>query len=81
MKKKYNVGAVGESYPFKLPEDSQLRRSQNIHYIIHVLPPNLNPKKPDMMTDKHKAERLLRSTWNNTLGKKKKITFFSLYSY
>lgn len=45
----YQAGKVGFAYPVDVPEASPLRSEQAVSVVIHVVPPNMNPSKPDCL--------------------------------
>ncbi|RUS35046.1 HIT-like domain-containing protein [Jimgerdemannia flammicorona] len=61
-----NPGAVGNAYPVPLPVTSPLRQRERVRHIIHVIPPNMNPARPDPVP-LQKARLLLRKAYTAML--------------
>ena len=49
---------IGVAYPVPLTQESPLY-SQGTRFIVHICGPNMNPNRPNCMTDIHKASQLL----------------------
>jgi len=59
---------VSKAYTVPLPEGCPLRTNQNVHYVIHVVGPNMNPKRPNCLNgDYEKGEKLLRTAYEQVL--------------
>jgi len=66
-KSQFNTGAVTGAYPVALSANSKLFQEEGVHWVIHVIPPNMNPNKPDLITDMEEATKLLEKTYWNML--------------
>lgn len=47
---RYNIAELGRAYPVQLPSESPLRQSEDVLFVIHVLPPNMDPESPEGIT-------------------------------
>jgi len=65
----YEIPArVSVPYPVPLPVGCPLRNTQNVHYVIHVVGPNMNPKRDNCLNgDYEKGEKLLRQSYESVL--------------
>jgi len=55
-RKLYSDSAEGaKEYPVSLPVGCPLRETQNVRTVIHVVGPNMNPKRPNFLGDDEKA--------------------------
>jgi len=60
---------VGKDYPVDLPEGCPLREFQNVHTVIHVVGPNMNPKKPLYLGEDYEKGKIeLRKSYQNVLS-------------
>jgi len=64
-KSHYNTGAVGGAYSVPLSADSRLFHEEGVFWVIHVVPPNLNPKYPDVIGDVEEAGKVLEKAYRN----------------
>ena len=72
-KKKYATAECGRAYPVELSTASQLTDEQ-VQWVIHVNPPNMNPKKPDYLKGNYEdANELLESCYTSAFE-----TFYEL---
>jgi len=46
---------VSEAYPVTLPVGCPLRENQNVRVVIHVVGPNMNPKRPNYLGEDEKG--------------------------
>jgi len=69
-RKRYGDSAeLSTPYPVLLPQGCPLREYQNVRYVIHVVGPNMNPKKPHYLGEDglNKGKEELRKSYWNTL--------------
>jgi hypothetical protein len=60
---------AGKTYPVELPAESPLRIKEGVHYVIHVLGPNMNPQRPDCLYgDYEKGCELLEKAYTSMLN-------------
>eukprot|EP01060_Flectonema_neradi_P008443 TRINITY_DN16021_c0_g1_i1.p1 TRINITY_DN16021_c0_g1~~TRINITY_DN16021_c0_g1_i1.p1 ORF type:complete len:294 (+),score=39.18 TRINITY_DN16021_c0_g1_i1:1047-1928(+) len=55
---------IGVAYPVPLSTESPLY-SQGTRFIVHICGPNMNPQRPNCMTDIHKASQLLAQCYRS----------------
>jgi O-acetyl-ADP-ribose deacetylase (regulator of RNase III) len=71
-RRKYGDNAeLSKAYPVFLPEGCPLRDEQNVRYVIHVVGPNMNPKKPFYLAGEDgmkRGEDELRKSYRNVLN-------------
>jgi len=59
---------VAKEYPVDLPEGCPLRDTQNVHTVIHVVGPNMCPKRPNCLNNNYDLGRtFLRQSYENAL--------------
>lgn len=62
---------VAKAYPVELPRGCPLRENQNVRYVIHVVGPNMNPKKAHYLGDSAESlengKNLLRQSYSDVL--------------
>jgi len=63
-KEKYNIAEVGNAYPIIIDTDSPLFLD-GIQCVIHALPPNMNPRRPDPISSIEKVIELLNQSYTN----------------
>ena len=66
-KRTYKTGEVGQAYVVDLPDNSALA-AQGVRRVIHVIPPNMHPDKPNFVPDKDMVDTLLRRCYTNMLA-------------
>jgi hypothetical protein len=71
-KKKFSTAECGRAYAVQLSTVSQLT-DQEVQWVIHVNPPNRNPKKPDVISDAELLSELLASSYTELFS-----TFYEL---
>jgi len=60
---------VAIEYPVDIPEGCPLRDIQNVHTVIHVVGPNMCPKRPNCLFDDYvRGRELLKKCYENVLN-------------
>eukprot|EP01130_Rhizamoeba_saxonica_P013644 TRINITY_DN5839_c0_g1_i1.p1 TRINITY_DN5839_c0_g1~~TRINITY_DN5839_c0_g1_i1.p1 ORF type:complete len:413 (-),score=82.06 TRINITY_DN5839_c0_g1_i1:27-1202(-) len=65
LKDRYNTANVGDPKPVPLQNGSSLLKNEDVYWVISVVPPNLNPSRPDVIQE-DLLEEILRNTYMNT---------------
>jgi len=72
---------LSEAYAVPLHEGCPLRETQNVHVVIHVVGPNMNPKRPNFLGDDEKGyakgSEELKKCYTNVLNTFWKLTGLS----
>jgi len=70
-KKRYKIqeAETGIAYPIDLPADSPLRLNEEVHTVIHVVGPNMNPTRPRCLKTYEEAGPLLQKCYEEILEK------------
>eukprot|EP01123_Difflugia_compressa_P009599 TRINITY_DN3232_c0_g3_i1.p1 TRINITY_DN3232_c0_g3~~TRINITY_DN3232_c0_g3_i1.p1 ORF type:complete len:146 (-),score=17.89 TRINITY_DN3232_c0_g3_i1:99-476(-) len=67
-----DTAELSKAYPVFLPVGCPLRETQNVHVVVHVVGPNMNPKRPNYLGDDEKAyakgKEELRKCYTNVLS-------------
>jgi len=68
-RRKYSENAdLSTAYPVNLPVGCPLREGQNVRTVIHVVGPNMNPKRPNYLGEDYiKGKEELRKCYTNVL--------------
>jgi len=72
-KRYYPVAEVGGAYPVPLSASSPLLVGEGVHWVIHVVTPNINPAKSNAIANEEIAHNLLKATYEKLFD-----TFFEL---
>jgi len=64
-----DLAELSKAFLVPLPEGCPLREYQNVRYVIHVVGPNMNPKKPNYLGEDGlaKGKEELRKCYENVL--------------
>jgi len=66
---KISEAETGIAYPVDLPPDNPLRIYEEVHTVIHVVGPNMNPSRPRCIEKIEEAVPLLKKSYEEILNK------------